>query len=61
MYSSFVFFACMKSVGQLKRAKTGFSKILSCTYVDFAKQVTLEDSALPYDYIPSYHEAETFL
>jgi hypothetical protein len=31
------------------------------TYVDFAKQVTSEDSALPYDYIPHYQEAETFL
>jgi hypothetical protein len=24
------------------------------TYVDFAKQVTSEDSALPYNYIPGY-------
>jgi hypothetical protein len=24
------------------------------TYVDFAKQVTSEDSALPYDHVPSY-------
>jgi hypothetical protein len=31
------------------------------TYVDFAKQVTSEDSALPYNYVPGYQEAETYL
>jgi hypothetical protein len=31
------------------------------TYVDFAKQVTSEDSALPYDHVPGHQEAETFL
>jgi hypothetical protein len=31
------------------------------TYVDLAKQVTSEDSALPYDQIPEDHEAEVFL
>jgi hypothetical protein len=31
------------------------------TYVDLAKQITSEDSALPYDQIPSHHEAETYL
>jgi hypothetical protein len=31
------------------------------TYVDFAKQVTSEDSALPYNYVPGHQEAETYL
>jgi hypothetical protein len=31
------------------------------TFVDLAKQVTSEDSALPYDQIPHDHEAEVFL
>ena len=31
------------------------------TFVDLAKQVTSEDSALPYDNIPGHHEAEVFL
>lgn len=31
------------------------------TFVDLAKQVTSEDSALPYDNIPEDHEAEVFL
>jgi hypothetical protein len=31
------------------------------TFVDLAKQVTSEDSALPYDEIPDDHEAEVFL
>jgi hypothetical protein len=31
------------------------------TFVDLAKQVTSEDSALPYDEIPEDHEAEVFL
>jgi hypothetical protein len=31
------------------------------TFVDLAKQVTSEDSALPYDEIPNDHEAEVFL
>ena len=31
------------------------------TFVDLAKQVTSEDSALPYDNIPEEHEAEVFL
>jgi hypothetical protein len=31
------------------------------TFVDLAKQVTSEDSALPYDSIPADHEAEVFL
>lgn len=31
------------------------------TFVDLAKQVTSEDSALPYDHIPEDHEAEVFL
>ncbi|KFZ11705.1 hypothetical protein V502_07447 [Pseudogymnoascus sp. VKM F-4520 (FW-2644)] len=31
------------------------------TYVDLAKQVTSEDSALPYDQLPEDHEAEVFL
>ncbi|KAH9208129.1 hypothetical protein DL95DRAFT_468027 [Leptodontidium sp. 2 PMI_412] len=31
------------------------------TFVDLAKQVTSEDSALPYDEIPAHHEAEVFL
>jgi hypothetical protein len=31
------------------------------TFVDLAKQVTSEDSALPYDKIPEDHEAEVFL
>ncbi|KAH6702793.1 hypothetical protein BKA61DRAFT_646779 [Leptodontidium sp. MPI-SDFR-AT-0119] len=31
------------------------------TFVDLAKQVTSEDSALPYDEIPAHHEAEVVL
>lgn len=31
------------------------------TFVDLAKQVTSEDSALPYDHIPEDHTAEVFL
>jgi hypothetical protein len=31
------------------------------TFVDLAKQITSEDSALPYDQIPDDHEAEVFL
>jgi hypothetical protein len=31
------------------------------TFVDLAKQVTSEDTALPYDQIPEDHEAEVFL
>jgi hypothetical protein len=31
------------------------------TFVDLAKQVTSEDSALPYDQIPEGHEAEVYL
>jgi len=31
------------------------------TYIDLAKQVTSEDSTLPYDHIPEDHEAEVFL
>jgi len=31
------------------------------TFIDLAKQVTSEDSALPYDQIPEEHEAEVFL
>ncbi|KAF5879002.1 uncharacterized protein Bfra_001175 [Botrytis fragariae] len=31
------------------------------TYVDLAKQVTSEDSALPYDHKPEDHEAEVYL
>lgn len=31
------------------------------TYVDLGKQVTSEDSALPYDQIPEQHEAEVYL
>lgn len=31
------------------------------TFVDIAKQVTSQDSALPYDQIPEDHEAEVFL
>ena len=31
------------------------------TFVDLAKQVTSEDSALPFDHIPEDHEAEVFL
>lgn len=31
------------------------------TYVDIAKQITSEDSALPYDQISDEHEAETYL
>ena len=31
------------------------------TFVDLAKQVTSEDSALPYDHVPENHEAEVFL
>ncbi len=30
-------------------------------FIDLAKQVTLEDSALPYDQILEEHEAEVFL
>ncbi|TGO31676.1 hypothetical protein BHYA_0443g00030 [Botrytis hyacinthi] len=32
-----------------------------CTYIDLAKQVTSEDSALLYDYKPEDHEAEVYL
>ena len=31
------------------------------TFVDIAKQITSQDSALPYDQIPENHEAEVFL
>ncbi|KIM92509.1 hypothetical protein OIDMADRAFT_62519 [Oidiodendron maius Zn] len=32
-----------------------------CTFVDLAKQVTSEDSNLPYDQLPEDHEAEVYL
>jgi hypothetical protein len=33
----------------------------SATFVDLGKQITSEDSALPYDAVPNDHEAETYL
>lgn len=32
-----------------------------CTFVDLAKQITSEDSDLPYDPVPEDHEAEVYL